>query len=167
MSKRWSIIEKIIASIQILFGLFWICLTFYMIDKHLEIVYRMGYEWNDISIWKISHHYYDFLLKSLFAIVSGVLLIRGKLSGWLLSEVTWWSFGIAIFRVFFTSTNDDRDAIPKIFFITLFTIIFLFNLILISKPFLYKYRPTIKNWLTIIAVIFLIEIIRILTRMEF
>jgi len=157
MTKRWNIIEKIIASLQIIFGLLKICIVFY--SYHVMIKYSLNgsnLSWSDLSLYKIFKNNFPIFISALLFIVSGILLIKSNIKGWTIGLSMWLSFGIfALLNIakFFKQNLSVWENLENLYIIFLTLFVFLIAIVMMSKEFRKKYEPNWKNWSMIFLII--------------
>ncbi|MEC4005651.1 hypothetical protein OX283_013355 [Flavobacterium sp. SUN052] len=167
MSKAWLITEKIISSLQIIFGLLIIYLIFYnnifLINHYLG---ETNLGWRDLSFYKIIQNNFLAFTKALFFFMSGILLIKNQTIGWIIGLLIWFNFGL-ISLLNLLMLHQKVQIVWDINICMLMILCFLNTTILISKVFRKKYKPNWKNWknwsiILIVLMITLIDIYKIL-----
>ncbi|AXT20261.1 hypothetical protein D7030_03865 [Flavobacteriaceae bacterium AU392] len=118
MNKNWRVLEIIISLLQIIFGIVILVIILPTINKFLKITFD-NFTWEQISIYKLISNFLLPIFLSLLCIISGILLLRSKLSGWIIG-VSFWSIKIVsgIFT-FYIEVNDDKPNLLLIIIIPL------------------------------------------------
>jgi len=159
MNKTWKVFERTVSGLQILLGITIMILVLCNLKFILE---HLDYSWSDISIYKITKNNHHVFAKGFLGVISGILLFRNKLIGWILSIAFWLINGIGIILTFILKNNEDNKIInSSIEYIILGLMVVTFLSLAISftaKQFRIKYAPNKKSWITI-ALIFLIFVI--------
>src|SRR3954451_22187465 len=155
MNKSWIIIEKIIAVLLFVWGI----IALYGGASTVLNISRSGYAIiNHISYLNLLlKNHINFLL-ALVAIFSGFLLLFNDKEGWFLSVIC-----VALYVVTFiesaqaTATNSSTPYFAFSKSYSLMALLFLGILILlIQKPYIKKYHVTLKNWLWMISIVFVL-----------
>ena len=159
MTRSVTYSEKVIGGIQIAWG----ALALFVAVYGLKNLYDLGVahfqlSLEKISIWKLLKTYHSEFLLAILSLISGLLLILNKKSGWQLAVIT--SFVTAMLGVInlinfyytqgklkFNKTNVILSQV------TIIVIFFLISCILLLKPFRTKYNPTKGTWWAIIIII--------------
>lgn len=155
--KGWTIIEKMMAVILLLWGIYALYnLIFYIAD-----MINTGYI-NSIgkSYWQLAADNYLGVLASLACIFGGFLLLTGDRMGWILSLMASAASAISFFISSRSNAIHDKlqfSEFYKSYGITALIFIIIFCLLLL-KPFREKYLPTPKTWLWIFGIIALFVI---------
>ncbi|WP_111684597.1 hypothetical protein [Winogradskyella tangerina] len=145
MDKAYKIFEKIISVLLILSGIFILWMSLDLLFHKLDIVVRS----NNNSYSGLSNYYYryfrDFhlvVLIGILGIISGVLLLKSKKTGWILSAIFFLGFPISVLlRNWLNPESDFHSPSPKTYAtigITVF--ILLVGFVLLLKPFRIKYK---------------------------
>ena len=144
MTKKWKIAEKIIGSIQILFGSLSI---FFFVKNIREMIYLGGYS----TIRAIELHFpkgHNGILLGIFSLTSGILITLNKRVGWVGSITTWLTLIILI--IIFSITDTDFELTEIIYLIIIILVIISFPFLLTRKPFLNKYKPDWSEYILIL-----------------
>ncbi len=145
MNKTYNVIEKVISVILVLFGIFILWLSLDLLLDKLDIVVRS----NDNSYSGLSHYYYGYLrdfhlvvIFALLSIISGILLLKSKKNGWLLSVIVFIGFPISILLRNWLNPESDFHNPGNSTIITIgVTVLVLFVGVLhFAKPFKIRYR---------------------------
>lgn len=163
MSKSWTIIEKIIGSLQIIVGgvmiyvlVWWVLWDFNYVVCHASLPYT----WRDISVIKVALKYHFPLLLCLLTVFSGVMLLFGKRAGWITGLVTSPVVGLIAFNGA-EYTDWLRTPTHYTIMILVAVIWFLFFVLLLLKPFRVKYysRKTSLIAIAAIIVVFIVDLL--------
>lgn len=154
MNKGWRIFEIIISMLQIILGITILTIIIPPLNKmYMIISYDFG--WQNISIYKFSNIYIFPIIKGILGIISGVLLLKQKLIGWILSIIFWLILATSALLYSWTITTSD----PKFIFSIIILLISMILLAILFKPIKNNYLPTKKSWIFIgiMTLVFLIE----------
>jgi len=150
MTKKWKIIEKIIEIIQMIFGGLLIFLFFRNI---INLMFTGGYSILRALELNLPRGHNGILLGTFF-LISGILIILNKKTGWIGNIIAWLAFSIIM--ILFFASDLDYELIDLIYLSILILIIISFLFILMRKPFLKKYKP---SWLSYIFILIITSII--------
>lgn len=165
MTKPWVITEKIIASLQIIFGLTLIYIIFY--SNMVTIEYYLNDSnlgWKYLSFYKIFKNNFLPLFKALLFLTSGILLIKNHFKGWIIGFTMWFSFGIISLQYILKLLQQVHIVWRNLeyLYLILLMILFFTNAILLNaKEFREKYKPnwqSPKNWSIVLIIIILTTI---------
>jgi len=165
MTKIWTITEKTIGTIQILWGAVGLVLTIWGFKQFFDVVVaEHNLSWENISIIKlIGNHHYLFILP-LLTMFAGVTLLLNKRIGWIMSIVTSLLFATAPIFNWPTMPSNELYINDKTdwFLLSLFPVVFLtiFGLLL-TNHFRKKYNPTRMSWLIILGLLIILLIDKI------
>ncbi|KAB5483112.1 MULTISPECIES: hypothetical protein [Flagellimonas] len=154
MNKNWKLFEKVISGFQIIFGITTISFLLWSLNLTITIIFENSdYTWNDVSFYKLFKNHYFFTFLGILSISSGILLLKNKKIGWILSVSTWLLYGFGTLINIFKK-NDENEYIfaSNSDFIILGIIIVTFLILalcLTLKPFRTKYKPNLKSWFKI------------------
>ncbi|WP_159021503.1 hypothetical protein [Formosa sp. L2A11] len=155
MRKTYNIIEKTISIVLIVSGIFILWLSLDLLLDKLDIVVRS----NDNSYSGLSHYYYgyfrDFHLVVIFAllsIISGILLLKSKKNGWLLSAIVFIGFPISILLRNWLNPESDfhNPGNSTVIAIGTTILLLLVGVLHFAKPFKKKYNVNSKDILFIL-----------------
>ncbi len=94
MTKSWNSIEKIIASLQIIFGLLIICLVFYYNIVSINFILNSSnLSWEDLSFYKIFKKFFSAIINPSLFLISGFLLFKSNIKGWVIGLSMWLMLG--------------------------------------------------------------------------
>lgn len=152
--KVWTIIEKVIAVILLLWGIY----SLYNLISYIADMINTGYV-NSIgkSYWQLAADNYLGVLASLACIFAGFLLLTADRMGWILSLMASAASAVSFFMSSRSNAIHDKlqfSEFYKSYGITALVFIAIFFLLLL-KPFREKYLPTSKTWLWIFGIILL------------
>jgi len=162
MTKSIIYSEKVIGALQIIFGTFVLFVFFFGLKNLYELgITYYHLTWEKISILRVIRIYHAEFIFGTLIIISGLLLLLNKKSGWMLTVIT--SFvtgmlgGISLLNLYFIpgkveSNKTETTVLDLIILVVFFSISF----ILLSKPFKTKYNPTKRTWYTIIITVALL-----------
>lgn len=164
MNKHWELFEKTISWIQIIFGIATISFVLWTLNLTVStILDHSDYTWNDVSFYKLFKNHYFIILSGFLCISSGVLLLKNKKTGWILSVITWLLYGLGTLINLLTK-NDENEYFfeSNSDFIIIGIILALFFTLALSltlKPFRTKYKANLNSWFIIglITLIFVIS----------
>jgi hypothetical protein len=163
MNKRWLITEKVIAIFLILWGIFILAEDFYSIFNNYHYALRYLDANNEkISYLKFSLKY-NLMLLDVIPIIGGILLMATKKIGWLLSFL---SVVLNSFLYLIPSDKIQKDAFKHIQVILILVCISIFfltlTIVLASKPFRNRYKPTSGTWFIILISVSFVVIDKLL-----
>tara|TARA_R100001369_G_scaffold73411_3_gene101962 strand:- start:97 stop:606 length:510 start_codon:yes stop_codon:yes gene_type:complete len=164
MNKNWKLFEKVISVFQIIFGIAIISLVLWSVNTTITIIFEHSdYTWRDVSFYKLVKNNHFYILSSLLCISSGILLLKNKKIGWVLSVTTWLVYGLGTLLNTLKKNDKNESVIQSnsdsiivgIFVVSFLTI----AMCLTFKPFRTKYEPNLYSWLIIglITLIFIAE----------
>ena len=168
MNKFWQTTEKVIGIIQILLGLFIISVTTYILYNVLDNFMKPNHlQWQDLSFYKIFKNYHLSFIIPLLFLISGVLLLKNKIAGWIIGVATWITIGIgeilSIGKVVGNKYNSWTDW--NTFYLLLFTIFACsIAILMLTIEFRKKYNPNWKNWLVMFSIILFLTLDRLLIK---
>ena len=154
MNKNWTKLEKSIGLLQIILGIITISFTIWAINNNLQLLIEYSnYAWEDISLLKIAKDNHPSILLGFLAILSGILLFRNNLIGWITSVSTWLIYGLTFImmtlKVVVNKTNILVSNLDYIIIGFITSLCFILALLISSKQFRLKYSPTYKSWLIV------------------
>jgi hypothetical protein len=161
MTRSITYSEKAIGWIQILWGTFGLFVAIY----GLKNLYDFGVTYfqltlEKISIWKILKTYHFGFLLAILSLISGLLLILKKNSGWQLAIITSFVTGIlGAINLIYSYSKPDKlkfNQTNTILQVTIMTVFLLITFILLLKPFRTKYNPTRRTWWTSFIIVALL-----------
>ncbi len=144
MNKKWFVIEKIIASLITLWGIY----TLYSIVSTIYGMITSGFvSSGNITYLHIVQTNHLNILLSVACIFGGMFLFYSDKTGWLLSLICSSMFAIAMFMSAATNRTDIKQKDPFFYqSYSLTGIAFLVIIVLLlQKYFREKYNPTAKN----------------------
>jgi hypothetical protein len=153
MTKRFTILEKIIASIFILSGVLMFYTSWdyfvYLLNWTKEYMPLKKYE---ISYYKVFKNYHLSFLLPLASIFAGILLLLSKKAGWVISVIVLLiNCDTGIYLLYKMGCLKAPDTTSLVIVITMLVIIVLLLIVLMLKPFRLKYKPT-KQIFLIVAI---------------
>ena len=117
--------------------------------------------WSEISILKLIRNAHFIFLSGAMGLVSGILLLKNKKMGWILSFSSWIIYCFGTLIIFWkTGKVDGPISTQNYMLIGILILIFIIMAIVLTlKPFMLKYKPDSKSWITIavITLVFLID----------
>jgi hypothetical protein len=158
MSKNYNIFEKVISIILIIWG----GITLYELTDSMINMYSGGVRLEIVrpgltTVFKVLLHFYASLIVSIASIISGILLLSNKKTGWiiaiivLLTEALYPVLFILLHKV--NPTTPYETDVNLILYGAIWCLIFATQLsLLLLKPFRLKYSPTSATYLFIIVV---------------
>ena len=154
--------EKSLAIIEILVGLGLIILLIYSWYSVFSYMVENGQTtWSKISILKLIRNAHFIFLSGAMGLVSGILLLKEKKLGWILSTSSWIVYCLVTSLIFWKLEKADGPFNTLNYVLSgLLILIFLIMAgVLTLKPFRLKYKPDSKSWIIIavITVVFLID----------
>ncbi|MEO7486579.1 MAG: hypothetical protein ABIU77_05735, partial [Ferruginibacter sp.] len=155
MTSRLSITEKIISISLVIWGGLTLFYTSRGLFNFMEVVTR-----KDLSLLTTFKNVHILLLLPIATILAGALLFFDKKSGWTLSLIVLLLNGLMFLIPSNNHTHNFTSRHSDVVLALLVTAIacLIFFFILVQKPFLAKYHPTNRTWLTValitIAIIF-------------
>jgi len=154
MKNSWTKFEILVGLLQIVLGIIMVSLAIWLISNNVQLLFKhSGSTWDDISLLTITKNYHSPILLGSLPIVSGILLLRNKLIGWITSLTTWLIYGITIIILILKDiVNETGTLNPKSDYIILgiiSSLCFILTLLMSAKYFRLKYSPTNKSWLTV------------------
>lgn len=165
MKANWRRFECIISGFQIAFGIIIFLIIIQTILDYYSVFYiNPLFNKGDILLLSFRKNYMLFIVAFL-SIISGIMLLKSSLNGWILSIITWIMYAVLII-ISFLKINQDKSSIldyeSKIvigFMVLLFiTILLLFT----SKEFKMKYKPNKSNFIFIVGVVLGLTIVKLL-----
>ena len=156
MRKNWKIFEKLLAIVEILVGLSLIILLIYSWSSSFQYMVDSGQiAWSEISILKLIRNAHFIFLSGAMGLVSGILLLKGKKLGWILSVSSWIVYCFGTLMILWKLEKvDDPINIQNYIIVGLLILFFLIMAMVLSlKPFRLKYKPDSKSWITIAVII--------------
>ena len=154
MNKNWTLFEKIISGFQIIFGIATISFLLWSLNSRITTIFELSdYTWNDISYRKLIKNHYFFTSLGTLSVVSGILLLKSKKVGWILSVSNWLLYGLGILinsinRYYSNESIIESNSDYIIIGIAIISFLIL-ALCLTLKPFRTKYKPNLKSWFKI------------------
>lgn len=158
MSKNYTIFEKVISVILIIWG----GIILYELSGNMITMYRGGVRLEIVrpglpAAFKVLLHFGVPLIVSIAAIISGILLLFNKKTGWVIAIIV--LLTEALFPVLFLILYKVKPVTPYetdvnlVLFGAIWCLIFATMLsLLLLKPFRLKYSPNSAIYLIIIVV---------------
>jgi hypothetical protein len=154
MNKHWTLFEKIISGFQIIFGIAGISFVVWSLNLTITTIFEHSdYTWNDVSFYKLLKNHYFFIFTGALCLSSGILLLKNKKIGWILSVVTWLLYALGTL-INLLAKNDENEYLfeSNLEFILVGLVItsfFILALCLTLKPFRTKYKANLNSWILI------------------
>ncbi|CAN5426980.1 hypothetical protein BH10BAC2_BH10BAC2_19070 [soil metagenome] len=162
LNKVWTIIEKIIAILLVIAGIFLLYNEVSVIADVLNSGYIITGKATYLQLLQV--HFLPVVL-SIVSLFGGCMLFFNDKTGWILSVIATAMFG---FLFFISSRSNASDT--KLAFATFYKsygltaiLFFVFFILLLLRPFREKYQPGVKNWIWLTAILLLL----IITKMIF
>lgn len=150
---------------QLIFGLVTIAIFAYGFWGMYHSLSQLGFPGGPISYFSLFKQYHTTLLMCLFAMTSGVLLLKSKKAGWLLSISYWLTLGVQLVLIDWSVYHEQARPtgspvlLVSVVFIALF---WSFAILLTTQTFRIKYTPTLIHWLAIVGIVVLVVMERFL-----
>ncbi|CAN5177424.1 hypothetical protein BH11BAC6_BH11BAC6_00460 [soil metagenome] len=158
--KRIVIIEKIIAILLVLWGLF--CL-YYIVTVAAGMINSVPKNLGGANYWYVLQVNHLSVILSILCVFGGFMLLFSDKSGWMLSVVSSIMYCISFF---ISSRSNTADTDPYAIFYKSYgitAILFLIiSVVLFLKPFRQKYLPSGKTYLWLISLLMLLVIDKII-----
>jgi hypothetical protein len=169
MNKHWTLFEKVISGFQIIFGIVVISFLLLTLDSIIStLLEHSDYTWKDVSFYKLIKNHYFFTFLGILSISSGILLLKNKKIGWILSVSTWLLYGLGTLINIFKKNHENKsilesnsDYITIGIFIVAF---FILALCLTLKPFRTKYKANLKSWFKIGIITLILITVKLLIK---
>ena len=159
MKHNWRIFELVLAGIQLCCG-FALWFIIYLTFNNYYL-----YLWNN----PLMDHYalievalrrnLTLLIISIFSILSGFLLIKNKVKGWVMSIITWIMLTIVMiinsYRII-ELYPDKLDFISRVVICIMALVFIAIVITLNNDQFRQKYKPTKTNWVLIVVSVIII-----------
>ncbi len=145
MNRNFVIIEKIIATILVLYGSMFLYSTLFMVSTLTRIAQEQNIEKVDFLFLRISRGYSLSILGSSLTILGGVLLFFNKRLGWILSLLASLLLGVQLLIAIveaYSLNNENAILISARIFMT--TLFLSFTFCLLLRPYRIKYK-ILKN----------------------
>lgn len=160
MNKYFKNKEMIIGLFLIICGVIIIGINAWVINITLSNFKEIPV-FDNISIPKYVFSYYHQFLKGLLSILSGILLLRKKRIGWVLSITTCVIIAVDTLILLLNENHNEIDnSNDSIFYGSMIILLFMgLAAFLINNQFRKKYLPKKQSWITIgiIITIFIID----------
>ncbi len=158
MSRTWLIIEKIIAVLIAVWGMFALYSITLIIFRVVHTGYSNAMNTTNFQIVLIYHLNFLLALASMFA---GALLMFNDKDGWLLSIICSGMYALAFFVSSRVNSKDAQQPYFEFFkSYSLIALLFLaIFILLVQKPFRKKYYVTARNWVivTLIMIVLVVD----------
>lgn len=155
MTKRYNLTEKVISIILILWGL----VSSYSYWTSTIRTFHIGIEvgrltWKTVEYLTIFKNFHFFFILSIGPLISGILLLLNRMSGWLLSILLLFLTAVVhlIRTITFYRAIAPRDSVVLLYVMIMSLICFILFIILLSPPYRLKYKPTNKIWWVMSAI---------------
>lgn len=161
LNKAWTIIEKIIAVLLVIAGVFLLYNEVSVIAEVLSSGYIITGKATYLQLVQV--HFLPVVL-SIISLFGGYMLFFNEKAGYMLSIIATALFG---FLFFISSRSNAADtklafaAFYKSYGLTAI-VFFAFLIVLLLNPFRQKYQPTLKNWLWLAMILLLLIIIKMI-----
>ncbi|MEO6548051.1 MAG: hypothetical protein ABIN94_08630 [Ferruginibacter sp.] len=149
MTKNLRITEKTIAIILILWGTFVLIISMFGLYSLIAFaLHSPGLGWRQISPSKVFKIYHFEFILSIVTLVAGWLLISGRKLGWA-SAVVVLIYNSLYFLLSIARENAKETPNTSLLIFSVFAsiVFFAFAVILLFKPFRFKYSPGLKSWM--------------------
>lgn len=161
LNKVWTVVEKIIAIILVIAGIFLLYNEVSLIADVLNSGYIITGKATYLQLLQV--HLLPVVL-SIVSLFGGFMLLFNDKTGWILSVIATALFG---FLFFISSKSNALDT--KLAFATFYKsygvtaiLFFISLLVLLLKPFREKYHPTAKNWLLIAGTLIVLILVKMI-----
>ncbi len=165
MSKRMTIIEKIIASLLIIFA----CLEAYLLYWQINYIVEIASGREFVKKFEVSYialliNYHSQLISVLLGFFAGLFLLLNKKTGWILAVATCLIRSIMYSYTFLQADISGDKATkpaPYLVFIGLLGIAITVLILLLQKEFRNKYQVSVKTWgiISLITILYFIDMI--------
>jgi hypothetical protein len=154
VSFNWKLIEKSLSILSIVFGIFVILLVFYTWEVILSRYFDTGLiTWDNLSFFKVFKNTHFFMFLGILGLISGILLLKNKRSGWISNLASWISYAVGIIIVYWKGNQSGKLLVEsQTHFAIILSIVFVFLIfasLLLSKSIRLKYKPTSNSWIAV------------------
>ena len=161
MKHNWRIFELILSTLHLCCGfILWIVIYLTFNNYYL-------YLWNNPLV----DHYtlievalrknLTLLIISIFSILSGFLLIKNKVKGWVMSIITWIMLTIIVIMNSYRIVKlypDELNPLERVVICIMALVFIAIVITLNNEQFKQKYKPTKTNWVMIVISVILVTV---------
>ena len=157
--------EILISVLQTIFGAVIIFILIETILDYYAVLYSHPFfSKKDVLLLSFRKNYMLFIV-AFTSIISGIMLFKSQLIGWILSTVSWCMFSILTVISYFSIIHNHNKMleIKDIIFICFLVLLFTTGIIILtSKEFREKYNPNKSNSILIIGIVSILTIAKFL-----